>query len=232
MKRINNNSFIQDYRDHFNLSTIISDDLMGSMELLEYAPGEIIYDVEEEPEYFFILVEGRLKISLQLVHGKSILLRLYHPPSILGDLEFVENRTVKTHVEAMTQARLIGIKMNRLRQATHDDPRFLRYLLSHLGKKLHDLTVITAIHRTSPLEKRLAHYLVLMEHSDNDRGNKELIPSNLTELAELLGVSYRHLHRTVTKLVEADIIENHHGALTIRDMKRLREILSIEHQNT
>ncbi|MCH1624219.1 helix-turn-helix domain-containing protein [Ferdinandcohnia quinoae] len=74
------------------------------------------------------------------------------------------------------------------------------------------------------MEVRLASYLLSL--STEEEGNiyyKEMRTSNLTEVAEIIGTSYRHLNRVIKKLVLEGLIERKKGSLYIKDLQRLRE---------
>jgi CRP-like cAMP-binding protein len=46
----------------------------------------------------------------------------------------------------------------------------------------------------------------------------------LTELADLLGTSYRHLNRVIKKLSLESIIERKKGVFYIKDIQKLKEL--------
>ncbi len=52
---------------------------------------------------------------------------------------------------------------------------------------------------------------------------KEMRTSYLTEVAALLGTSYRHLNRVVHRLSSEGTIYRKNGSLYIKDLQRLRE---------
>lgn len=54
----------------------------------------------------------------------------------------------------------------------------------------------------------------------------ELRTSKLTEVAELLGTSYRHLNRVIRRLCFERIIERNKGALFIKDREKIKELAS------
>ena len=56
--------------------------------------------------------------------------------------------------------------------------------------------------------------------------SEELQTSELTEIAELLGTSYRHVNRVIRDLVAAGIIERKKGAPLIRDRDKIMQLAS------
>ena len=62
-----------------------------------------------------------------------------------------------------------------------------------------------------PLENRLASYIVAYLNTDEEEsvedGKVFKFEGNYTEIAELLGTSYRHLNRTIKKMCDDKIIQ-------------------------
>jgi predicted transcriptional regulator len=60
-------------------------------------------------------------------------------------------------------------------------------------------------------------------YADSVSGHRveELRTASLTETADLLGTSYRHLNRIVRQFIEAGIIERRGGRLSVLDEAKL-----------
>ena len=58
----------------------------------------------------------------------------------------------------------------------------------------------------------------------NSINKNELKTFKLTELATLLGTSYRHLSRIVNEFITNGIIEKKKGIITIKDIEKLKEL--------
>ncbi len=77
--------------------------------------GETIYSREDEAIYFYILVEGRLRVDRLYENGKEVLLKLYSPYNFIGDLEWAMNRfTIDNQVTAITKVTCAAIPMSAI----------------------------------------------------------------------------------------------------------------------
>ncbi|EKS54249.1 transcriptional regulator, partial [Citrobacter freundii ATCC 8090 = MTCC 1658 = NBRC 12681] len=78
-----------------------------------------------------------------------------------------------------------------------------------------------------PVENRFASYLLsTLEGGTQPTASDELKTAKLTEVAELLGTSYRHLNRVIQSMSASGIIERKRGALHIRNRKKVVELAS------
>ena len=101
---------------------------------------------------------------------------------------------------------------------------FLNFLLEIITQKFYTESHAASLNRLHPVETRLASYLLsLSSEGDGSMFHKEMGTSNLMEIADLIGTSYRHLNRVIHKLCEEGIIERKQGSLYIEDLPMLRE---------
>ncbi len=98
------------------------------------------------------------------------------------------------------------------------DLNFLMYITKNLSNKLAQCSVTSSITITYPLENKLASYLLAMN------SNNIIMIDNYSNLADLLGTSYRHLNRVLNKLVEKGIILKDKNEIKILNKEELENI--------
>ncbi len=190
------------YVEKYNLNQIFSDNLQGCMKLWKFNKGEHICRAGESITKLYFLVSGKAKVYTILSNGKQLLLSFNNPLELIGDLECIKLNTFHCSIQAIQETFCISVDLDIIRGRLMDDGKFLRYIISSLGKKLTQNTDHNSINLLYPLENRLASY-ILATSVDDEGKEIEIIPDfNLTEISELLGTSYRHLLRTLTKFVE------------------------------
>lgn len=213
MKIVNDLNLLNQYLDLYHIKDIFSHDISEFCYLFTFKKNEHICKVNEELAYLYFFVDGKAKVYNLLKNGRSLLLRFYKPLKVIGDIEFLETNIVNTSIQVIEDAYCIGIPLNIIREKYLDDNKFLRYMCKSLGHKLDTLSKSSSINILYPLESRLAYHLLHV--SDN---------INLTETSELLGVSYRHLLRTIDKLVKENIIKKDGNVICIINKSILQEI--------
>ncbi|MFC3748642.1 Crp/Fnr family transcriptional regulator [Paenibacillus sp. GCM10012306] len=227
MQMIYDREAVRQLADKNGLDELFGSPMIESMELRLYGDGEAICSVGDKLEYLFILVQGNLKIHTLLPNGKSMLVRFARPMSIIGDVELLREYPVKNQVESVGDSLLLLASRKRLLKEIEHNAVLLRFLYGELSHKLYTLGQTSALNLLYPVENRFASYLLsLFTDREGVRYVDEIRTSTLTETAELLGTSYRHLNRIVRRFIEQGIIERKHGRLSILDEGKLAELAS------
>lgn len=225
MQRIEDRQKMSYYIKKYNINGIFSKDMTEYMEMHLFGKDDHICWNNERLNYFYFLVKGRVKVYTLLKNGKSLLLQFYKPLTVIGDLEFNKNTTASSNIQAIEESLLIAISMDKLREQASNDTKFLMYLINSLSKKLIISSSSGSINLLYPLENRLASYILATTSIDDKDEGDRIYPQKLTEIADLLGTSYRHLIRTLNKLISQGIIKKEKGIIVILNRDAL-EILA------
>lgn len=232
MNRINNREKLMNHIAKYNMADIFTEDMTQWMELIIYKKNEFLVKEGEDIPYLLFLVEGKAKVFTSLSNGKSLLLCFYQGFRVLGDIEVVDRVKAVTNVQAIEESCCIGISYRNARKYLLEDAKFLRYVCSSLGGKLNRCSNNSSINLLYPLEKRLASYIyttgerVELQRSIDNQSPKPMIrfDENLTEIAELLGTSYRHLLRTLAELCDRNILKKAGSSYLVIEENTLREL--------
>lgn len=193
--------------------------------LQQYEQDEIILLEGIELESLLFLVDGKVKITSSVETGKSLLLRFVQPFSIIGDIELIRNVPVQSQVKAVNECLLIGLHFDYIKKHEMNNPKFLHTLLEHVSYKLQTCTTASRVNLLASVENKFASYLMstLSPEPDNNFG-LELKTSNIKEIAELLGTTYRHLNRVIHSFSEKKIIEKNRNSIRILNWVNLEEM--------
>jgi CRP-like cAMP-binding protein len=220
MKRILNIDLLNNYITKNEIENMFDKELINIMELHFYEKNECIFEADTTLEYYYLLVDGKIKISYLFENGKSMLLKFYRAFNTIGDLELLKNRPVTCDIEATEDSYLIAIPSDILRKSYLDNPKFLRHLVESLSEKLYATVNNSSYNFVYPLINRLSSYLI--EYLKDK--NYIVLDSSFLEIAEFLGTTYRHLNRTLKELEEKSIIKCKDKTIYILDEEKLREL--------
>ncbi|AWI04615.1 Crp/Fnr family transcriptional regulator [Clostridium drakei] len=220
MDRISNSELLKYYFVKYDIENIFDDNIINYAQLHFYHKDELILKVENELEYYYLLVKGKIKISYLFENGKSMLLKFYKEFNIIGDLELLKDKPIRCNVEATEDTYLIAIPSNILRKKYMNNVNFLHHLVDSLSEKLEATINNTSYNFIYPLTNRLASYLV--EHITDK--STIVLSSSFKEIAQFLGTTYRHLNRTFKELEDEKIIKCENTTIHILDKDRLREL--------
>lgn len=224
MKIIDDPSILELYIDLHHLDEIFDVDKVP-FKIMDLYEGEVLIDEGEELKELYYLVAGRVKVTSSVHTGKYLLLRFNHPLTILGDLELVRNIAVQSKVTAVIDCVVMTIPIEYIKQNEMTNHKFLQQLLKHISYKLQTSTISARVNLLESVESRFASFLLstVSSEPDNDFG-QELQTMKISEIADLLGTSHRHLNRVVKKLSEQNIIKREGNHLIIIDEEKLEKM--------
>ncbi|QIB70490.1 cyclic nucleotide-binding domain-containing protein [Aminipila butyrica] len=188
----------------------LSDFETGDVRVLKFEKGQYLCREGFPMEYLLFMISGKAKTFINVSNGKSLLLAFYTKSGILGDIELMTDGVCTTNVQALTEVTCMGIPMSYGGERLRKNVTFMNFVGAHLARKLDRCARNGAINILLPLETRLCSY-VLMTSEEG------LFNENLTEVAELLGTSYRHLLRTFDGLRKDRVLEKVARGYIIRD---------------
>lgn len=220
MKKTLSSDLLNHYFVKHNIENIFDKDIINYAQLHFYEKDELILESESELQYYYLLVDGKIKITYLFENGKSMLIKFYKDFNTIGDLEFLKNKPIRCNVEAIEDTYLIAIPANLLREKYINNVKFLQHLVDSLSEKL-DATINNISYNfVYPLVNRLASFLV--EHITDK--NYIILNPSFKEISQFLGTTYRHLSRTFKELEAESIIKCEDKTIYILDEERLREL--------
>lgn len=220
MKKIENAKFLESFIIQYKINELFTKDMTEYMSLYMWNKNEYICKEGGELNNIFFLVRGKAKVSKNLANGKSLLISFYKPFRIIGDIEFLRDNIADCSVQTIKDTYAIGINFDVVRTKLSQDPKFLLFICKYLSEKLSDSSNNNSITILYSLESRLASYIYAFVNEEN---NEEFtFEESYSEIAELLGTSYRHLNRTLNKLCSDNILQKDGKKYIIKDIERLK----------
>lgn len=150
--------------------------------------------------FLLYILTGRAKVYVSVPSGRALLLSFYEGEGTLGDVELLTGGVCTTTVEAVTRLTALAVPVRVCRAAMETNHAFLLHLGQGVAKKLERSSRNSAKNQLLPLENRLADYIIKTQQDG-------VFSENLTALSSLLGVSYRHLLRTLEQLRDRGILQ-------------------------
>lgn len=220
MKRILNNNLLKHYIDKYNIDNILDEGLIRCAQIHFYEKDEHILVADSNLEYYYLLVDGKIKVSYPFENGKAMLLKFYKDFNTIGDLELLKNLPICCNIDAVENTYLIGIPSDIIRKGYTNNTKFLRHLVESLSEKLYATINNSSYNFVYPLINRLSSYLV--EHMTNK--DYIILNSSFTEIAQFLGTTYRHLNRTLKELESKSIIKCENKIIYILNEESLKNL--------
>ncbi|MBT2663217.1 cyclic nucleotide-binding domain-containing protein [Bacillus sp. ISL-45] len=225
MKELHATEKIEGYLRSYKVETLFTDEIIRYLTLFEFEKGEQICSQGEPVEYLYILVKGKVKIFTTSEDGKTLILSFKTPIEVIGDIEYVQEIDTINTVEAVSQVVMIGVRQTVVRRFLKDHSPFLQFLLKIITRKFYIKSQFMRHNILYPVETRLASYLVSVAYDENEAlVNGKVSTSNLTDIANLIGTSYRHLNRVIKDFCIKGLVERNNGAIVIKDLEGLKSL--------
>lgn len=169
-------------------------------ELCQFDTGDYLLRQGQVLDYLYILVEGKLETSHTTANGLTVLNCFAKPISIIGEVEFLNQREVINDICALETTYCLRISIELYQDILFNDPLFMRYLAQAISCKLYDTNHNASISMNYPVENRLASYLICRE-------NHLIIEDNFVLVAKMIGCSYRQLQRVLNDFCQKKYIK-------------------------
>lgn len=216
------NKYIDDYLTKFNLKIHLNEKLINNMSIKIFNKDEYIYKLNEQVDFFYLLVEGRAKVMTLAANGRSLVLCLSTPLSVMGDLEFLNYSLADCNVIALEKCTCLAIPIAIVHEYGFNDCNFLRFIINTLGNKIRNNSTYSSINLLYPLENRLASYLLSLYYKNNKSPSFTI--DSITNIADLLGTSYRHLNRVISKFIKEGAIIKNKRIICISNIEILKQL--------
>ena len=210
--------------DYFDLNTYFEFDIHPFTSEVTFDSGSHILQEGSTPNVLYYLVEGRAKIYLSHENGRRSLISFLDAPCFIGEIELLGTQVAARGVIAITCCKCYAIRTEKCKDQLLNDTTFLRYLCLFLSKKSIDNTSNFSMNLCYSLETRLANFILATSHNNIYREMH-------TEVAEYLGVTYRHLLYVIAKFVKQGVLEKSKKGYLITDETALRKIATIDKEN-
>lgn len=182
-----------------------------------FAQGEYLFQKDEPVDYIYFVVSGKAKVFQNLSNGKRLLLCYFVSKGIIGDIELMTGeRTDSNTIQAVTEFICIGLPLTVYETALKSNVAFLNCVGRELAEKLMQRGANGAVTVLQPLETRLCAYIIQTE-------SHGMFRETLTEVANLLGASYRHLLRCLNKLCKDEVLHKQSSGYRIINRQALNK---------
>lgn len=223
MKEIIDMDRINQYFNQFGLEDVFPEPLRQHLAIYRFEPEEALCLQGGEPQFLFLLVQGKVKVYTTSTEGKTLLISFTTPLGVIGEIECLRGRENLNTVTAVSSVETIGVHKRWLSQYG-EEASFLRFLLDMVSEKFYMKSISLSSNLLYPVEVRLASYLLSVSFDDEKGSYPGVSMANIKDTANLIGTSYRHLNRVLQSFCSSGLVERKRGTLVVKDRKGLTAV--------
>lgn len=192
--------------------------------------GEILMRPEECMEHFFIILEGRVKISqINFENGKEQILYLLAKGDMYDIISLLDGKLHENVAMALDDVKLLVFPIELFREWIETKPSFNKLFFPYVAKQLRDVETLATDLSLYDTTTRLVKLIARNIEQQGDKQTLKLI-NNLShdELANLIGTVRKVLNRNLQALKKEGLIDIKRKEIRIKDSQNLLEHLPEE----
>jgi CRP/FNR family cyclic AMP-dependent transcriptional regulator len=187
-----------------------------------------VIDHQDTSNDVFFVVSGTLRVKIQSVSGREVLLREINPGEFFGEIAAIDNQPRSSGIIAITDVTFARMPASVFRTAIHAYPDVCDQLLGLLAGYVR--TMSNRVNEYTTLDARHRIYAELLRLSRPEAGKPTQAvvspPPVHADLAARVSIRRESVTRELKVLERAGLIEKRRGALVLTDTARLRQMIA------
>jgi CRP-like cAMP-binding protein len=182
--------------------------------------GEFFFHQDEPADFFYVLVEGQVRLSQLTAEGHQVIIRFMGPGDGMGIIVALSNTTYPLSAEAVTDC--LALRWDYV-STVHLMEQYLRLGLNGLrlvAGRFRDLQIRYRELSTERVERRIARVLLRLARQTGrrtDRGVLIDLPLSRQDLGEMTGTTLYTVSRTLSSWEHQGLIETGRERVIICD---------------
>jgi CRP/FNR family transcriptional regulator len=180
-----------------------------------FAKDNILFYEGESPKYFYLLLEGYLKLYKTDLKGNEIVIHYFREASFIAEMASLENiKFPATAIATRDNVEVLLINKEKFSQMIQTDAHFSFHLIKSITLKVKHLELV--------INRNMVYDAMTKVCSFIDENPKYMISAKNKEIANFLNMAPETLSRILSKLRKLDIIDKKN---IILDNDKLKAIL-------
>ncbi|PHR28328.1 MAG: transcriptional regulator [Desulfotalea sp.] len=189
--------------------------------LKNYGKGENIFFEGDVGIGFYVVGEGKVKISKISFAGKEHILHIFGGGEPFGEVPVFNGRPFPATAEALAKTKALFFPRDKFVLLVEAHPSLALNMLAVLSFRLRKFATQIENLSLKEVPARLASYLVYLSE---EQGDKDIVVLDISkgQLASLLGTIPETLSRIFSKMTDEGLIEVKGKRITLLDAEGLR----------
>jgi CRP/FNR family transcriptional regulator, cyclic AMP receptor protein len=218
----NNNSFC-------TLSENTVEDLDGIKQVSCFPEGSMVFLEGQDARGVYILCQGRAKLTTANADGKSMILKIAEPGTILGLHACISGKPYEVTIETLQPSQLAFIRRDDFLRFLNRHPDACLRAAEHLARDCQSAyDVIRSIGLSHSVSEKLARLLLQWSSDARVVDGKIRLKLALTheEMAQLIGTSRETVTRNISDFKKQGVLEINGSTLVIKNKPALERLVA------
>lgn len=192
-----------------------------------FAPGEIIYHMEDPADALYFIRDGMVKISMYFPNGKEMILSLLGQYDIFGELLLLPSERRSNQAEAVVDTTLIVMPEQDFQMLLSQQPQIAMKFIKVMSTRLWQAQQWQAEVGAFDAPGRLANLLLRLAGDFGVEGERGIvIDLSLTQqdLAKMIGATRETVSHCLARLLEYGAVRRRRAPITV-NLEKLQQFL-------
>jgi CRP-like cAMP-binding protein len=173
-----------------------------------YARGEVIFLEGDQGTALCLIAEGRIRIQLTGTDGREVVINVYGPGEIFGEMALLDGEPRSADAIAQDASRVFWLQREDFAAFLDNHPRAAMTMLASLSRRLRHTTRVVQDATFRDVPARLARVLLDLARNGQPVAQGIRIESRLTqgELAAMVGASRETVNRALRGFEQRGLI--------------------------
>jgi CRP/FNR family cyclic AMP-dependent transcriptional regulator len=198
---------------------------VDELQVGDAAPGDYVCRIGKPVTYWFGVVEGLLKMSVDSAQGSTMTFTGVPPGGWFGEGTALKREPYRYNIQALRKSVVAGVPVHTFDWLLDHSIGFNRFVMNQLNERLGQFIAAREIDRMSNPDLRVARNLAALFNPVLYPGVGEILRITQQEMAYLVGLSRQRVNEALRTLEAQGIICVEYGGLRVLDLPALRSSL-------
>jgi CRP-like cAMP-binding protein len=190
-------------------------------------PAEAYFEQGAEATHFFLLINGRLKVTQVTPDGQQIIVRVVHPGDLFGFARALRRSDYPGTALGVIESLALCWPTDLWPQFIDRSPHLALSALNTIGQRLEEAHIRIREMSTEEVERRVAHTVIrLCKQAGRAEGNGIRIdfPISRQDIAEMTGTTLHTVSRILSAWESIGLVEGGRQKLLVCDPAGLQAL--------
>jgi CRP-like cAMP-binding protein len=190
----------------------------------KYQRDDYIFFEGDPPEWFHIIKEGKVKLVKHSDTGKDVILQIFAPGDMFGEVSLFDHNPYPTSAQAMEPCTILKLSRKDFLLFFGRHPFVATEMIMELGRQLREAHATIKSLAVDRVEQRIANILLkLADRLGSREGGGIMLNLSLTrqDLADIAGTTVETTIRVMSRFTKSKIIKPVSGKILILNSQAL-----------
>jgi len=196
------------------------DDVLAQARPFQTAKGSVVFSQGQNAEEFYLLLDGRLRVTRLTPQGEQIVVRFVGPGEMFGVAMAIKSEIYPGTATAVVDSLALVWPNSAWTCLVSRHPALALNTMGTLGARLQDSQTRVLEMSTQQVERRIAHAVLRLVNQAGRKTDEGILidfPISRQDIAEMTGTTLHTVSRTLRAWEEMGLVEGGRRRLLVRN---------------